>query len=126
MLRAFVEHGLYTTTTTTGTPSRVVKTTTKLAPIHEALVHAGGDAPMEAFACLRDLDERIRLHWIIPAGKNAPEFGPPGAQQERVWVRPKNSSNTRISQAGHLVSGFHSSRQNIDTTRPCSDPARMC
>ena len=116
MLRAFVEHGLYTTTTTTGTPSRVVKTTTKLAPVHEALVHAGGDAPMEAFACLRDLDERIRLHWIIPAGKNAPEFGPPGAQQERVWVRPKNSSNTRISQAGHLVSGFHSSCQNIYTT----------
>lgn len=103
MLKAFVEYGLYETTTitSTGHVKRVVKT--KLTPFQEALINAGGDAPQEAFTCLSDLDERIKLHYIFPARQGVMEFGPPGAQQERAWTRPKNSSNTRIHGAGHLV-----------------------
>jgi len=106
MLKVFVEYGLYETTiiTSTGHAKRVVKT--KLTPFQEALVNAGGDAPEEAFMCLGELDERIKLHYIFPARKGVMEFGPPGAQQERAWVRPKNSSNTRINEAGHLVISF--------------------
>jgi len=106
MLRAFVEYGLYETTTitSTGHAKRVVKT--KLTPYQEALVNAGGDVPQEAFTCLSDLDERIKLHYIFPARQGVMEFGPPGAQQERAWMRPKNSSNTRIHGAGHLVIHF--------------------
>lgn len=106
MLRVFVEYGLYetTTVTSTGHAKRVVKT--KLTPFQEALVNAGGDAPAEAFTCLGNLDERIKLHYIFPARQGAIEFGPPGAQQERAWMRPKNSSNTRINGAGHLVTVF--------------------
>ena len=30
-------------------------------------------------------------------------LGLPGSTRERVWVRPKNTSNIRIPNAGHLV-----------------------
>ncbi|KAF5353357.1 hypothetical protein D9756_007809 [Leucocoprinus leucothites] len=103
MLKTYIEFALYDTTVTTPTGETKPVARLKLAPFHEALVFAGGDVPLEAFACLPDLDERIRLHWIVSGAKGAPEFGAPGAQQERVWVRPKNSSNTRINRAGHLV-----------------------
>jgi len=106
MLRAFVEYALYETSTitSTGHAKRVVKT--KLTYFQEALVNAGGEAPQEAFMCLSDLDERIKLHYVFPARQGVMEFGPPGAQQERAWMRPKNSSNTRINGAGHLVSSL--------------------
>lgn len=103
VLKLYAIHGLYNTTVTTpiGAHQRVAKL--KLASFHEALVFAGGDVPLEAFSRLPELDERVKLHWIMSGAKGAPEFGPPGSQRERVWVRPKNASNTRINKAGHLV-----------------------
>ncbi|KAF9446266.1 hypothetical protein P691DRAFT_733620 [Macrolepiota fuliginosa MF-IS2] len=102
-LELYIYHGLYDTTITTpiGMHKRVAKL--KLTSLHEALVFAGGDVLMEAFARLPELDERVRLHWIMPGAKGATEFGPPGSQRDRVWVRPKNSSNVRITRAGHLI-----------------------
>ncbi|KXN87831.1 hypothetical protein AN958_08070 [Leucoagaricus sp. SymC.cos] len=103
VLKSYIEHGLYETTivTPSGETKRVAKL--KCTPLNEALVFAGGKVPIEGFACLPELDEQVRLHWIVSGAEGAPEFGPPGAQQERVWIRPKNSSNTRITRAGHLV-----------------------
>ena len=31
-------------------------------------------------------------------------MGPPGSIQQRVWLRPANSSNVKVPNAGHLVS----------------------
>ncbi|XP_006464153.1 hypothetical protein AGABI2DRAFT_180214 [Agaricus bisporus var. bisporus H97] len=103
VLKVYVDSALYETTVTTATG--VTKTTakTKITPFHEALVFFGGDVPTEAFVSLRNLSESVRLHWIVSGAQGAPQFGPPGSQHERVWLRPKNSSNTIIKKAGHLI-----------------------
>ena len=59
--------------------------------------------PFEVYNRLGDLDERIVMRWLLPAKPDALEFGPPGTTRHRVWVRPKNSTNIRISGGGHLV-----------------------
>lgn len=103
VLMVYVDSALYETTVTTTTG--VTKTTakTKITPFHEALVFFGGDVPKEAFVSLRNLSESVSLHWIVSGAQGAPQFGPPGSQHERVWLRSKNSSNTIIKKAGHLV-----------------------
>ena len=57
----------------------------------------------EVYQRLVDLDERIVLRWLMPGKPGADELGPPGSTKYRVWVRPKNSSNTRVLGGGHLV-----------------------
>ena len=57
----------------------------------------------EVYERLVDLDERIVMRWLMPGKPGAPELGPPGSTQYRVWVRPKNSTNKKILGGGHLV-----------------------
>jgi hypothetical protein len=106
MLKIHIDSAFYETIviTPTGVPKRVTKS--KISVIQEALVFVGGDGPKEAFVSLPDLNESVRLHFIMSGAEGAPEFGPPGSQRERVWLRPKNSSNTIIKKANHLVRNF--------------------
>ena len=71
--------------------------------ILEGVVFAHSITPFEVYERLVDLDERIVIRWLLPSKPDAPEFGPPGTTQRRVWVRRKNSTNIRILGGGHLV-----------------------
>ena len=57
--------------------------------------------PLEVYERLVNLDERIAIRWVMPSKPGSPDFGSP--TKYRVWVRPKNSTNVKISGAGHLV-----------------------
>ena len=57
----------------------------------------------EIFQRMQSLDERIPLRWILPGKPDAGFIGTEEASQRRVWVRPKNSTNTRIPAGGHLM-----------------------
>jgi hypothetical protein len=106
MLKIYVDSAIYETIviTPTGIPKRIAKS--KISGFQEALVFFGGVVPKEYFVSISNLDESVRLHFIMPGAKGGPEFGPPGSQRESVWLRPKNSSNTIIKKAGHLVRNF--------------------
>ena len=61
----------------------------------------------EVYERLANLDERIAIRWLMPSKPGSPEFGL-GTIRYRVWVRPKNSTNTKILGGGHLVRAMHS------------------
>ncbi|TFK75633.1 hypothetical protein BDN72DRAFT_935522 [Pluteus cervinus] len=99
VLQVYVECGLFSTKDSDG--QDVVRL--KMPGIQEAIVFSETHTELEAWQQLPSLDERISLRWLLPAKPGAPEFGPPGAQQRRAWLRPANSSNIRIPSAGHLI-----------------------
>lgn len=71
--------------------------------MQEAVVFAATLAQFEVFQRMPGLDERIELRWVVPGKSGAGELGEPGSTHMRVWVRPKNSSNARIPNSGHLI-----------------------
>ncbi|KAG6817570.1 hypothetical protein H0H87_006947 [Tephrocybe sp. NHM501043] len=100
VLKIYIDCGTYDTTDpTTGKP--VIRL--KMPGIQEAIVFSETHTEVEVFERLPTLDERIELRWIVPGKPGAGEFGPPGSTRERVWLRPKNASNIRIPNAGHLI-----------------------
>ncbi|KAK2464528.1 hypothetical protein APHAL10511_003507 [Amanita phalloides] len=72
----------------------------KMPPLHEGVVFAERHTSGKVFVNLSKLDDKIRLRWIIPGVDNPIEMGPP---QQRVWLRPTNSSNIKIPNASHLI-----------------------
>ncbi|KIL59531.1 hypothetical protein M378DRAFT_169193 [Amanita muscaria Koide BX008] len=76
----------------------------KAPSLQEAVVFSSIQTQMEVYARLPTLDDKIKLRWVMP-GRIDPDdlVGPPGATQQRVWLRPINSSNVRIPNAGHLI-----------------------
>lgn len=106
VLKIFVDCGLYETTVTTPTGATKSVVKSKLTTLQDAMLYAGGSAAVECFDSLSKLDDSVRLHWIMAGAKHAPRFGPPEAPHERVWIRPRNASNTIILKAGHLVRKF--------------------
>ncbi|KAG8933343.1 hypothetical protein FRC02_012095 [Tulasnella sp. 418] len=76
----------------------------KTSRLQEAAVFAERTLPFETWELLDRLDERIILHWIMAGKVNG--TGPTGnaeITQHNVWRRPRNSSNIRIPEAGHLI-----------------------
>jgi hypothetical protein len=107
VLEIYTECGLYDTTNDahgTGTGNHPVAKL-KTSGMQEAVVFAETHTPYEAHLRLAALDARIALRWVMPGKPGAPEIGvPPGGTADKVWVRPENSTNSRIYGGGHLVS----------------------
>lgn len=99
VLRVYVDAGMYETVDDEG--KLVIKL--KMPGIYESIVFAERQLGHEVYDRLPHIEERIPIHWVMPGRDDADEFGPPGASQERVWARPKNATNVRITGAGHLV-----------------------
>jgi len=99
VLKLYVECSLYDTNDSDGRPI----TRLKMPGIQEAIVFAATLTQFEVYQRMKDLDERIELRWIVPGKPGAGDLGAPGSTQLRVWTRPKNSSNVRIPNAGHLI-----------------------
>ncbi|KAF8065184.1 Alpha/Beta hydrolase protein [Lyophyllum atratum] len=100
VLKVYLECGTYETVDPlSGKP--VIRL--KMPGIQEAIVFSETHTEYEVFERLPTLDERIELRWVMPGKPGAGEFGPPGATSERVWIRPKNASNIRVPNAGHLI-----------------------
>ncbi|KAJ7444876.1 Alpha/beta hydrolase family-domain-containing protein [Mycena latifolia] len=74
-----------------------------MPPLQEALAFAGTMSSAAVWDLLPALEPRVPLRWVVPGRPGEPEIGGPGTTQERVWRRPVNSVNVRISQAGHLI-----------------------
>ena len=70
--------------------------------IVEGVVFAHVVTSYEVYERLVDLDERIAIRWLMPGKPGAPELQP-GKTEQRVWVRPNNSTNIKILGGGHLV-----------------------
>ncbi|KAF8958109.1 Alpha/beta hydrolase family-domain-containing protein [Flammula alnicola] len=99
-LNVYVECGIYTTADPISGKT-VAKL--KMPGVQEAVVFAELHTEYEVFQRLANLDERITLRWVTPGKPGASELGKPGSTRERVWVRPANATNTRISGGGHLM-----------------------
>ncbi|GLB39842.1 putative alpha/beta hydrolase family protein [Lyophyllum shimeji] len=100
VLRIYLECGTYDTIDpTSGKP--IIRL--KMPGMQEAVVFNETHTECEVYHRLPTLDEKIELRWVVPGKPGAGEFGPPGATRERVWLRPKNASNIRIPNAGHLI-----------------------
>ncbi|KAG6860707.1 hypothetical protein C0995_008292 [Termitomyces sp. Mi166 len=101
VLKVYIECGTYDTIDPVTGKSMI---RLKMPGMQEAIVFSETHTKSEVFQRLPTLDERIELRWIVP-GKPGTEdrFGPPGSTRERVWVRPKNASNIKIPNAGHLI-----------------------
>ncbi|KAF9467147.1 Alpha/Beta hydrolase protein [Collybia nuda] len=99
VLKIYIQCGTYPSTNSKGEPNIKLK----MPGIQEAIVFSETHTEYEVFHRLPELNKRIKLKWIMPGRPGAGEFGPPGSTQERVWVRPENSSNVRIPNAGHLI-----------------------
>jgi len=58
----------------------------------------------ETWEQIKDLDERIPLRWMM-SGKpgHAVVTGGENATANTVWRRPKNSSNMRFLNSGHMI-----------------------
>ncbi|KAF8902571.1 hypothetical protein CPB84DRAFT_1775707 [Gymnopilus junonius] len=97
VLKIYVECGLHTSTS--GSPIARLK----MPGVQEAAVFSEIHTEIEAFGRLSRLDERIALRWIMPGKPGARSIGLPETVPRRVWVRPANSSNTRILGGGHLI-----------------------
>ncbi|PFH44988.1 hypothetical protein AMATHDRAFT_10265 [Amanita thiersii Skay4041] len=96
-IKVYVECGLYDTTDPqTGRPI----TQLKMPGLQEAVVFVEIHTESEVYHRVKDLDVNITLRWVMPGVEDPGEFGPP---QQRVWLRPTNTSNIRISNAGHLI-----------------------
>ncbi|KAF8621695.1 hypothetical protein AX15_007556 [Amanita polypyramis BW_CC] len=98
VLSLYVEHGLYPIQSQGKT-----KVTLKTPPLQEAAIFAEIHTGAEVFANLSKLDEKIKLRFFVPGIDNPQEMGPPGTTQQRVWLRPNNTSNIKIPGAGHLM-----------------------
>ncbi|KAF9523217.1 Alpha/beta hydrolase family-domain-containing protein [Crepidotus variabilis] len=95
VLQVYVECGLYTTdagTVRLKTPS-----------VLEASLFTETYTSQEIFQRLPALDDKIPLRWIIPGKPGGSPIGGPGDTARRVWVRPRNSTNVKIFEAGHLI-----------------------
>jgi len=99
VLEIYVEYGIYITHDDKG--NRVAKL--KMPPAQEAIVFSETHTEREVYQQLPNLADHIALRWVVPGKPDASEFGPPGSTQKRVWLRPKNSSNIKITNAGHLI-----------------------
>ncbi|KAL0946123.1 hypothetical protein HGRIS_012388 [Hohenbuehelia grisea] len=96
VLDAFIEHGLFS--------ERDGRLALKMPGLQEALTYLESIATYEVWEGLKDIDERIPLHWIMPGKPTGPkDFGGPRFHRERVWRRENNSSNVVIKAAGHLL-----------------------
>ncbi|TCD65455.1 hypothetical protein EIP91_002669 [Steccherinum ochraceum] len=94
VLKVYVEYGLREN------PDGSVSLKTK--SIQEAITFAEQLSSIEAWYHLPNIDERIALKFIMPAGN-----GEPGDKAEEkqhlVWRRPVNCSNVLNPNAGHLI-----------------------
>ncbi|KAG6812160.1 hypothetical protein H0H92_004091 [Tricholoma furcatifolium] len=100
VLKVYIDCGTYDTTDPlSGKP--IIRL--KMSGMQEAIVFSETHTEFEVYHRLPSLDEKIELRWIVPGKEGAGEFGPPGSTRERVWLRPKNASNIRIPNAGHLI-----------------------
>ncbi|KAF9472712.1 hypothetical protein BDN70DRAFT_886700 [Pholiota conissans] len=95
VLQIYVECGL--------TESSTGGVRLKMSGVQEAVVFAEEHSEYETFCRLADLDPRVALRWVMPGRPGAPELGVPGKTPLKVWVRRKNSTNTRIRGGGHLI-----------------------
>jgi hypothetical protein len=93
MLEAFVHHSLYVD------PAGVLRL--KTPPAQEAL-NFETRTQFEIWQLLPALSPDVELRWIMPEFKHAWER--PGASEELVWLREKNSSNSIMEGCGHFVS----------------------
>ncbi|KAF7978749.1 hypothetical protein HWV62_44766 [Athelia sp. TMB] len=97
VLRVYVEHGLVADN------AGGVKLKTPGA--QEALVFASETRfSNETWELLEGIDERIALRWVMAGDMNAMStpIGDEDAQRVKVWRRPANASNVRLS-SGHLL-----------------------
>jgi len=99
VLKVYIECGIYLTKDEYGNDIAKLK----MSGMQEGVVFAHVITPFEVYERLVHLDERIALRWLMPGKTGAPELGPPGTTQYRVWVRPKNSTNLKILGGGHLI-----------------------
>lgn len=99
VLSVYVDAGLYETTDDQG--NAVVKL--KMPGIYESICFSERVVGHEVYHNLAAIEERIPIRWIVPGTDEADQFGAPGATGQRVWARPRNSSNIRIAGAGHLI-----------------------
>ncbi|KAF7323138.1 AB hydrolase-1 domain-containing protein [Mycena chlorophos] len=96
VLDAYVEYGLV--------PSSDGKNVQlAMPPIQESLAFSATYTSGIVWDLLRTLDPRVPIRWVVPGKPGEPEIGKPGSTQERVWLRPQNSSNIRLGSAGHLA-----------------------
>ncbi|KAF7304966.1 AB hydrolase-1 domain-containing protein [Mycena kentingensis (nom. inval.)] len=98
VLDAYVAHGIVPDATGTGTGVCLA-----MPPLQESLVFNATYMSGTVWDLVRTLDPRIPIRYVVPGLPGAPEIGGPGTTQERVWLRPENSSNVRILTAGHLI-----------------------
>ncbi|KIK55519.1 hypothetical protein GYMLUDRAFT_248567 [Collybiopsis luxurians FD-317 M1] len=78
----------------------------KTPPIQEAI--GFNDAEIgspEAYVRLwrNELDQRITLKWVMPDPRKSELDSRPDASQQRVWLRPGNSTNIWVEGLGHLM-----------------------
>ncbi|KAJ8521478.1 hypothetical protein ONZ45_g1827 [Pleurotus djamor] len=83
------------------TPSSTI-VSLKMPPVQEGIAFLENITPYEVWYRLKDVDERISMHWIMPNPETT-RFGPPVITQERVWRREKNASNVILTKARHLI-----------------------
>jgi len=108
VLKIYIECGLYETKA--DDEKDIVKL--KMPGVQEAIVFSEVHTEHEVFDRLSRLDERVALRWAMPGKPGAPELGRPGDTRTKVWVRPVNTTNTRILGGGHLVRAVLVSIQN--------------
>ncbi|KAF7294783.1 AB hydrolase-1 domain-containing protein [Mycena indigotica] len=96
VLEAYIEYGLVE-----GSDESV---RLAMPALQEALNFEATSTSGAVWDLIPTIDPRIPLRWVVPGRPGEPEIGGPNSTQERVWLRPENASNVRISQAGHLVS----------------------
>ncbi|KAF9078445.1 Alpha/beta hydrolase family-domain-containing protein [Rhodocollybia butyracea] len=78
----------------------------KTSPIQEAILFNDaelGAAEVWTRLWRKELDPRITLKWVMPGPGMQELDSRPNASQQRVWLRPENSSNVRIESSGHLI-----------------------
>ncbi|THH11139.1 hypothetical protein EW146_g8142 [Bondarzewia mesenterica] len=97
VLKVYIEHAL------ASDPRGIVRL--KTTGIQEATVFLENLVANEAWVLLSQLDKRIALKWIMPGSGPGQDsgFSSNEVTQERIWLRPQNSSNRRIPGGGHLV-----------------------
>jgi hypothetical protein len=99
VLRSYVDNALYSL------PNGNGEVALKMHPLWEAIqfndTNTGSD---DAWMNVCDLDEDIELRWVVPDAEK-PQAGGIGPEdtRERVWLRPKNSSNLIVKGSGHLI-----------------------
>jgi len=93
-LQVYIDHGL--------SYSPGEGASLKASPYQEAATFAERRVPGETWELLPGLNASVELYWIM-AGIGADATEGTINTQQTVWRRPQNSSNVRISSAGHLI-----------------------